>query len=84
MVYNVLTQIIVRLGKLRQRCVKDICLRIDRDEINKLPRAQILLRETGFELECCDCGLAHKLRNWDGCSDLHCTPFRPAHFVYKD
>lgn len=86
-IYEILTWLIIQLGKLRAKYVRKVywnsyVVRIDRDEMNKIERGQIQLGYGGFALECCDCGLTHTLKNW-GKKDLHCVPHRPIRYKYK-
>jgi len=86
-IYEVLTWLIIRLGKLRDWwCLKiywdSVVERYDRAEANRILRGQVHLRYGGFGFECCDCGLKHLLKTYgdDGPDDLQCIPYRPEEY----
>lgn len=86
LIYEILTWLIIQLGKLREWYIihfkNGFFEREDRDKINRIYRGQIQLKYDGFGLICCDCGLTHKLKNWND-KDLHCIPYRPKNYKYK-
>lgn len=80
--YRFLTFLIIALNILRER----ICrytpweLRKDRDERN-LIHGEWFSKANGILLECCDCGLTHRL--YEDERGAHCIPQRPKKYDYK-
>ena len=82
--YTVLTLLIILLSRLRFYAAGGRYgkweLRSDRDEQNLMP--QMWFSKTrGILLECCDCGLSHRLFESDRGS--HVWPERPRGYDYK-
>lgn len=79
--YTVLTLVIIVLAKCRFKLVNVLGigyeLRKDRAEQNRI----YFDMSNGFLLECCDCGLSHKLKQQEDYID--CIPERPRGYVYK-
>lgn len=82
--YKVLTLLIILLGRLRfyaiGRAYAPWELRSDRDEQNLMPQMWFS-KARGILLECCDCGLSHRLFESDRGS--HAWPERPKGYDYK-
>lgn len=82
--YKVLTLFIILLGRLRF-CVAGGRygaweLRKDRDEQNLMPQMWFS-KARGILLECCDCGLSHRL--FESERGAHAWPERPKGYNYK-
>lgn len=79
--YKALTFLIILLGIIRVKAAKGRwVLRKDRDEQNLIP-GHSLQKGYGILLECCDCGLAHRLYEDD--KGIHCIPERPSSYDYS-
>ncbi len=80
--YRLLTFLVIALSILRERICRHAPweLRKDRDERN-LISGSWLSKDSGILLECCDCGLAHRL--YEDKSGTHCIPQRPKEYDYK-
>ena len=82
--YKLLTLLIILLGRLRFRVAGGRYaaweLRKDRDEENLMP-GMWFSKARGILLECCDCGLSHRLFESDRGS--HAWPERPKDYDYK-
>ncbi len=80
-IYKVLTLLIILLSRLRFHAAGSRWeLRKDRDEQNLMPQMWFS-KANGILLECCDCGLSHKLFESDRGS--HAWPERPIGYDYK-
>lgn len=81
LVYSLLTMLIIALFKLRYKVVNvrgvGWELREDRAKQNRI----YFDIKKGFLLECCDCGLSHKLKQQEGYLD--CIPERPKGYAYR-
>jgi len=77
--YRLLTSLIILLGRARFKMGNSLGweIRKDRAEQNQI-HFDINL---GFLLECCDCGLSHKLQQRQGFID--CIPERPRGYDYS-
>jgi hypothetical protein len=85
MIYEVLTYIIIKVARLRKWFTKrdryGACVRYDRAERNAIEPHN--LHKSGFQLECCDCGLTHDLHiTPDNKNKLQCIPIRPKKYKY--
>ncbi|MBA7652812.1 hypothetical protein ES703_60651 [subsurface metagenome] len=76
-IYEILTWLIILLGKIREKYLKKFCwktgfyVRLDRGtEVNP---------KTTYEFKCCDCGLTHSVENYG--SDFY--PIRPKDYKYR-
>jgi len=82
--YKLLTLFIIFLSCLRFRVIGGRYspweLRSDRDEQNLMPQMWFS-KARGILLECCDCGLSHRLFESDRGS--HAWPERPKGYDYK-
>jgi len=82
--YKLLTLLIIVLSRLRFRAVGGTYgpweLRKYRDEQNLMPQVWFS-KANGILLECCDCGLSHRLFESDRGS--HAWPERPKGYDYK-
>lgn len=81
--YKALTLLIIVLGRLRFHAAGRYGkwqLRKDRDEQNLIPQMWFS-KANGILLECCDCGLSHRLFESDRGS--HAWPERPKGYDYK-
>lgn len=82
--YNALTLLIIVLSKLRLRAVGGRYgsweLRKDRDEQNLMPN-MFFSKARGILLECCDCGLSHRL--FESERGSHAWPERPRGYDYR-
>lgn len=82
--YSILTAVIILLGRLRFRIAGGRYgsweLRKDRDEQNLMPQMWFS-KGNGILLECCDCGLSHKL--FESPRGSHAWPERPKGYGYK-
>ena len=82
--YKLLTLFIIFLGRLRFRVISGRSgsweIRSGQDKQNLMPQVWFS-KARGILLECCDCGLAHRLFE----SDLgsHAWPERPRGYDYK-
>lgn len=83
-IYKFLTLLIIVLSRLRFYIVGGRYgaweLRSDRDEHNLIPQVWFS-KANGILLECCDCGLSHRLFESDKGS--HGWPERPIGYDYK-
>ena len=82
--YKVLTLLIILLGRLRFYVSGGRYgsweLRSDRDEQNLMPQMWFS-KARGILLECCDCGLSHRL--FESNRGSHAWPERPKGYDYK-
>lgn len=80
--YCVLTGLIMTLASLRQKIAFSIGmeLRKDRDEHNLMPQMWFS-KARGILLECCDCGLSHRL--YESERGSHALPLRPRGYDYR-
>lgn len=82
-IYKLLTLLIIILNMTRKKVCFYDCpweLRKDRDEQNLIPGFWFS-KGYGILLECCDCGLTHRLFESDRGS--HAWPERPKGYDYK-
>jgi len=85
LLYTLLTTAIIALSRLRLRVVGRYgCgrweLRKDRDEQNLMPQMWFS-KGNGILLECCDCGLSHRL--FEDNRGSHAIPERPKGYQYR-
>lgn len=83
LVYKFLTLVIIILNIIRKRlCWYSLKwgLRKERDEQNLIPGYWVS-KDNGILLECCDCGLSHRL--FEDERGTHCIPERPLDYDYK-
>lgn len=82
LLYCLLTAMIIALAKVRAKIAGAIGmeLRKDRDEINLMPKIWFS-KGYGILLECCDCGLAHRL--FESKRGSHAWPERPKGYKYR-
>lgn len=80
--YKVLTTLIILLNILRKKVmpVPKMVLRKERDEQN-LIQGYWFSKHRGILLECCDCGLSHRL--FESEKGAHAWPERPEGYDYK-
>lgn len=82
--YKILTLLIILLSRFRFRVVGGRYgsweLRNDRDEQNIMPKVWFS-KARGILLECCDCGLSHRL--FESEKGSHAIPERPKGYNYK-
>lgn len=81
-IYRLLTLLIIILARARFRVVNPAHweLRSDRDEHNLIPNMWFS-KARGILLECCDCGLSHRL--FESERGSHGWPERPKGYNYK-
>ncbi len=82
LMYKLITLLIILLAKLRCRVANSVGweLRSDRDEQNLMPQMWFS-KARGILLECCDCGLSHRL--FESEKGSHAWPERPKGYDYK-
>lgn len=80
--YKLLTLLIILLAMVRKKVGNKITweLRKDRDEQNLMPQVWFS-KARGILLECCDCGLSHRL--FESERGSHAWPERPRGYDYK-
>ena len=82
--YKILTLLIILLGRLRFKAAGGryelLELRKDRDEKNLMPQMWFS-KGSGILLECCDCGLSHRL--FESERGSHAWPERPRGYDYS-
>ena len=78
--YQGLTELIQRINEFRKKYGRSWGLRKDRDKQN-LISGYWVSRGNGILLECCDCGLSHRL--YEDERGTHCIPERPRDYQYR-
>ena len=83
LIYEILTFVIIVLARLRFAVIEKYGvweLRKDRDEQNLIPN-EWFSKGNGILLECCDCGLSHRL--FESAEGSHGWPERPKGYDYR-